>query len=456
MGVARVLRPVKCYKVRVLNQDLRRELMARRKSICDQLGDGVLVLPSPAISLRNNDVEHEFRQSSDFFYLTGFEEPDCVLVLSGRPEGYVLFVRSKDPEREIWDGRRAGVEGARELFGADQAFPIDELDQRLVDLLVDVRRVYYRLGEHRDFDARFLNVLDRVRARGRTGSEWPTEIVDPAVVLHEARLFKSELELSYMRRAAEITADAHRAAMTACRPGMYEYEIEALLLHDFRKAGSRRVAYPCIVGSGVNATILHYRENNRLMREGDLLLIDAGAEWNHYAADVTRTFPVGGRFSEPQRALYAIVLEAQLAAIEQARPGRTLEAVHDAAARVIASGLIDLGFLTGAVDEVLEQKKLKPYFMHRTSHWLGMDVHDVGRYHRDHEPRPLEAGMVITVEPGIYVSENDENVPAEFRGIGIRIEDDVVITHGEPDVLTGGAPKTIEDVEAACAASPVS
>lgn len=438
----------------MLNQDLRRELAARRKSICERLGDGVLVLPAAAVSLRNNDVEHEFRQSSDFFYLTGFEEPGCVLVLSGRPEGYVLFVRSKDPEREIWDGRRAGVEGAREIFGADQAFPNEELDRRLVDLLVDVRRIYYRLGERRDFDARLLDVLDRVRARGRTGSDWPTEIVDPAVVLHEARLFKSELELSYMRRAAEITAEAHRAAMAACRPGMYEYEIEALLLHTFRKAGSRRVAYPCIVGSGANATILHYRENNRCMQEGDLLLIDAGAEWNYYAADVTRTFPVSGRFSAPQRALYTIVLEAQLAAIEQARPGRTLEAVHEAAARVIAKGLVELGLLSGTVDEILEQKKLKPYFMHRTSHWLGMDVHDVGRYHRDHRPRPLEPGMVITVEPGIYVSENDDSAPAEFRGIGIRIEDDVVITQGDPEILTRAVPKTIEDVEAACCETP--
>lgn len=434
------------------NQDFHQELAARRKAICERLGDGVLVLPSAATFLRNNDVEHEFRQSSDFFYLTGFEEPDCVLVLSGRPEGFVLFVRRKDPEREIWDGRRAGVQGACETFGADRAYPNEELDQRLVDLLEDVQRVYYRLGERRDFDARFLDVLDRVRARGRTGSEWPTEVVDPAVVLHEARLLKSELELSYMRRAADITAAAHRAAMAACRPGMYEHEVEALLLHAFRKTGSRRVAYPSIVGSGPNATILHYRENNRLMQEGELLLIDAGAEWNHYAADVTRTFPVGGRFSSPQRTLYAIVLEAQLAAIEQTRSGRTLDAVHEAAARVIAAGLIDLGFIAGSVDEVLEQKKLKPYFMHRTSHWLGMDVHDVGRYYRDRKPRALEPGMVITVEPGIYVSENDENAPQEFRGIGIRIEDDVVVTSDAPEVITAAAPKTIEDVETACAA----
>lgn len=434
----------------MLNQDFRRELEARRAAVCAQLGDGVLVLPSAPVALRNNDVDHEFRQSSDFFYLTGFEEPDCVLVLSGRPEGYVLFVRRRDPEREIWDGRRAGLEGAVEIFGADRAFGIDELDQKLVDLLENVTRVHYRIGERKDFDARFLDVLDRVRARGRTGSDWPTEIVDPRVILHELRLLKSPFEIERMREAAEITVEAHRAAMAACRPGMYEYEIEALLLHRFRRAGSQRVAYPSIVGSGPNATILHYRENDRRMQDGELLLIDAGAEFAYYAADVSRTFPVGGKFTPAQRDLYRIVLDAQLAAIARCRVGETLDAVHEAAARVIAGGLLELGFLSGTVDEVIEQKGLKPFFMHRTSHWLGMDVHDVGRYHRERQPRRLEPGMVITVEPGIYVAEGDENVPPEFRGIGIRIEDDVVITAGEPEVITEGAPKTIEAVEEAC------
>lgn len=439
----------------MLNQDFRRELEARRAAVCAQLGEDVLVLPSAPVTLRNNDVDHEYRQGSDFFYLTGFEEPDCVLVLSGRPEGYVLFVRRRDPEREIWDGRRSGVEGAVENYGADRAHAIEELDQKLVDLLENVTRVHYQLGrdrsgDRRDFDARFLDVLDRVRARGRGGSDWPTEIVDPRVILHELRLKKSPFELDCMRKAAEITVEAHRGAMAACRPGMYEYEIEALLLQRFRRRGSQRVAYPSIVGSGPNATILHYRENDRCMRDGELLLIDAGAEFAYYAADVTRTFPVGGRFTAAQRALYQIVLDAQLAAIDRCRPGSTLDSIHDAAARVIAAGLLDLGFLSGSVDEVLEQKALKPYFMHRTSHWLGMDVHDVGRYHSDRKPRLLEPGMVITVEPGIYVAEGDENVAPEFRGIGIRIEDDVVITTGEPEVLTEAAPKTIEAVEAAC------
>lgn len=434
----------------MLNQDFRRELAARRAAVRAALGDAVLVVPSAPTALRNNDVEHEYRQSSDFFYLTGFEEPDCVLVLSGRPEGYVLFVRRRDPEREIWDGRRAGVEGACEIYGAERAYPVEELDQRLVDLLENVTRVHYRLGERRDFDLRFLDVLDRVRARGRAGSDWPTEIVDPRVLLHEARLKKSDYEIGRMRRAAEITAVAHTEAMAACRPGMYEYEVEAVLLHAFKRSGSQRVAYPSIVGSGPNATILHYRENNRQMRDGELLLIDAGAEFEFYAADVTRTFPVGGRFSPPQKALYEIVLQAQLAAIERTRAGETLDSVHDAAARVIAAGLIELGLVEGPVDDALEQKRLKPYFMHRTSHWLGMDVHDVGRYHSERKPRVLEPGMVITVEPGIYVAEDDASVPEEFRGIGIRIEDDVVVTSGAPEVLTAAAPKTVQEVEAAC------
>lgn len=434
----------------MLTSDFRHELAARRAAVAAALGDGLLVLPSAPALRRNGDVEHEYRQSSDFFYLTGFDEPESLLVLSSRPEGYVLFVRPRDPEREIWDGRRAGVEGAVSLFGADRAYPIGELDQRLVDLLENVTRLYYGLGERRDFDQRLLDVLDRVRARGRTGSDFPTEIVDPRVVLHEARLIKSDFELGRMRAAARVSVEAHRAAMAACRPGMYEYEIEALLLGAFRRAGSQRVAYPSIVGSGVNSTILHYRENCRRMQEGDLLLIDAGAEFDYYASDITRTFPVNGRFTAPQRALYQIVLDAQLAAIAEARPGNTLDQVHDAAARVIAEGLIELGFIEGPASAAIEQKRLKPYFMHRTSHWLGMDVHDVGRYHRDRKPRLLEPGMVITVEPGIYVAEDDANAAPEFRGIGIRIEDDVAITSGEPEVLTAAAPKTIEEVEAAC------
>ena len=444
--------PVKCYNPGVPDEDFRRELSRRRELVRQHIGDGVLVVPSAPTTLRNNDVEHEYRQSSDFFYLTGFEEPSSVLVLrGGKPDGYTLFVRRRDPEREIWDGRRAGTEGAIAKYGADAAFTIDELDQKLPELLEDVTRLYYCLGVQRDFDERVLRVIERMRARGRSGAEWPTEIVDPRTVLHEARLEKSEHELGRMRRAAEITAAAHTAAMRAARPGMYEYEIEALLFAHFRREGSQRVAYPSIVGSGPNATILHYRENDRRMQDGDLLLIDAGAEYGYYAADVTRTFPVNGKFSPAQRAIYQIVLDSQLAAIDASRPGRTLEDVHEVASRVIAEGLIALGLVSGSVDEVIEEKRLKPYYMHRTSHWLGMDVHDVGRYQKSGKPRLLEPGMVLTVEPGIYVAEDDPTAPPEFRGIGVRIEDDVVVTSGEPEVMTAACPKTIAEVEAACA-----
>ncbi len=434
------------------DEDFRRELARRRDLVRDAIGDGVLVVPAAPTTLRNNDVEHEYRQSSDFFYLTGFEEPQSVLVLrGGKPEGYTLFVRRRDPEREIWDGRRAGVEGATAVHGANVAFTVDDFDQKLPELLENVTRLYYCLGVNRDFDERMLRVLDRVRARGRSGVDWPTEIVDPRTVLHEARLFKNEQELSRMRKAARITAAAHTAAMRAAKPGMYEHEIEALLLGAFRREGSQRVAYPSIVGSGPNATILHYRENDRLMQDGDLLLIDAGCEYGYYASDVTRTFPVNGKFTPAQRAIYQIVLDSQLAAIEASRPGRTLEDVHDVASRVIAQGLIELGFIAGPVDAAIEEKRLKPFYMHRTSHWLGMDVHDVGRYHKGGKPRLLEPGMVITVEPGIYIAADDATVPPEFRGIGVRIEDDVAITSGAPEVMTEACPKTIADIEATCA-----
>ncbi len=435
----------------MLYEDFRTELARRRALLSEQLGEGVLVIFSAPTTLRNNDVEHEYRQSSDFFYLTGFEEPGSVLVLSGKPDGFVLFVRRRDPEREIWDGRRAGLEGAADHYGANTAYAIDELDQKLPELLENVTRLYYCLGVHRDTDDRMFKVLDRVRARGRTGVEWPTEIVDPRRILHEARLLKSEHELEQMRKAAQITAAAHTASMRATKPGMYEHEIEGLLLGAFRRAGSPRVAYPCIVGSGPNATVLHYRENNRLMQDGELLLIDAGCEYGYYASDVTRTFPVNGKFSDAQRAIYQIVLDSQLAAIDACRPGRTLEEVHDVASRVIAEGLVALGLVEGPVEAAIADKRIKPYYMHRTSHWLGMDVHDVGRYYKDGKPRLLEPGMVLTVEPGIYIAEDDARVPAEYRGIGVRIEDDVVVTAGEPEVMTAACPKTVADIEAVCA-----
>jgi Xaa-Pro aminopeptidase len=424
----------------------------RRLAVAKAIEPGVLVLFSAPLAIRNNDVEHEYRQDSDFFYLTGFDEPESVLVVRSSPSPKtVLFVRPRDPERETWDGPRAGVEGATRDFGADEAFPIGELATKLPDLLQNVDNLYYRLGKRRENDDIILAALDRVRARARTGAWCPRAIVDPNTVLHELRLIKQPAEIELMRRAAAITTEAHLAAMAAAGPGKYEYEIEALLNGIFRKSGSERPAYSSIVGSGPNATILHHRKNDRQMQDGELLLIDAGCEFGYYASDVTRTFPVNGKFSDEQRAIYQIVLDAQLAAIAATKPGATLDDVHRVAAEVIARGLIDLGLIEGPLDKALEEQRYKPYFMHRTSHWLGMDVHDVGSYHVRGEPRALAPGMVITVEPGLYFAPGEARVPERFRGIGIRIEDDVLVTDGEPSVLTAAIPKSLDDVERACA-----
>lgn len=413
---------------------------------------GVLVLFSAPLAIRNNDVEHEYRQDSDFYYLSGFDEPESVLVIRSEPSPKtVLFVRPRDPERETWDGPRAGVEGAVRDFGADEAFPIAELGTKLPDFLQNTEKVYYRLGKQRKNDEVVLAALDRVRARARTGAWCPAAIVDPSTVLHELRLIKEPAEVELMRRAAAITAEAHLAAMAAARPGKYEYEIEALLNGIFRKNGSERPAYSSIVGSGPNATILHHRRNDRQMQDGELLLIDAGCEYGYYASDVTRTFPVNGKFSEAQRIIYQIVLDAQLAAIEATKPGATLDDVHRAAAEVIARGLLELDLIEGPLDKALEEQRHKPFFMHRTSHWLGMDVHDVGSYFVRGEARPLAPGMVLTVEPGLYFGVDDQRVPERFRGIGIRIEDDVLVTDGAPVVLTADIPKSVDDVERACA-----
>lgn len=429
----------------------------RRRRLLEAIAPGVMILPSAPLAIRNNDVEHEYRQDSDVFYLTGFDEPESVVVLAaGAKEPFVMFVRPRDPEREVWDGARAGVDGAVQTYGADAAHTVAELSDKLPDLLQNTRRLYYRLGRSRTFDAIVLDALGRVRGRAKQGVWWPTEIVDPATVLHEMRVIKSKEELELMRRAVEITGEAHVEAMARTRPGMYEYEVEALLRAAFRRRGSERMAYAPIVGSGPNATVLHYRRNDRRMADGDLLLIDAGCEYGYYASDITRTFPVGGRWSAPQRAIYDLVLEAQLAAIAAVRPGATLEDVHRASVRVIAEGLIRLGLLRESLDKVIEEQLYKPYYMHRTSHYLGMDVHDVGAYFQPGEPyqvgtpRPLASGMVITVEPGIYVSESAD-VPEQFRGIGVRIEDDVLVGPEGPVVLSDGIPKQPEDVERACA-----
>ncbi len=428
------------------------ELLERRARVLEALGRAAMILPSTPLAIRNNDVEHEYRQDSDVFYLTGFDEPESVVVLKGGAEKpFTLFVRARDPEREVWDGARAGVDGAVKDFGASEAFAIGELEAKLPALLENVERLYYRLGRDRSFDDLVLRAIDKVRARAKLGISWPVELIDPAVIVHEQRLRTSKAELELMRRAIEITAEAHLAAMAMARPGVHEYEVDAVIASVFRKHGCERPAYGSIVGSGPNATVLHYRKNDRQLRDGDLVLIDAGSEHAYYASDITRTFPANGKFSGPQRAIYQIVLEAQLASIAAVKPGATLEQVHDASVRVIAQGMKDLGLVSGSLDEVLEKQSYKTFYMHRTSHWLGMDVHDVGRYFQAGKARPLDTAMVITVEPGIYVAENAEGVPEAYRGIGVRIEDDVLVTPEGPSVLSSAIPKSIDDVERACA-----
>ena len=423
----------------------------RRRQLLESMGPGVVLLPAAPTFIRNNDVEHEYRQNSDLYYLTGFEEPESVLVLSNQhpTQRAVMFMRERDPDRETWDGPRLGVDRAVAALGVDAAFPIRELESRLPDYLENHKRVHYRLGLDRAFDERFLRALDVVRVRARRGIECPSEIVDPGVNLHEMRLRKSAPEIAIMRKASAITRDAHIAAMRVALPGRHEYEVEAELMRVFRAGGSERSAYGSIVGSGPNATILHYRKNDRRLEPGDLLLIDAGAEYGLYASDVTRTFPVSGTFTPAQREIYQLVLDSQLAAIEAVKPGSTVEAVHDVAVSVLVDGMLALGLLKGSKAEVLENGSFRRFYMHRTSHWLGMDVHDVGRYHRAGAPRPLEPGFVLTIEPGLYIADNAQNadVDPRYRGIGVRIEDDILVTEAGRDNLTHDIPKSVEELE---------
>jgi Xaa-Pro aminopeptidase len=432
------------------------EIFARRRAaFYDAMAaaspSAVAVLPAAPVFVRNNDVDHEYRQDSDFFYLTGFDEPESTLVLDARQRKATFFVRPRDREREVWDGPRAGVDGVKLQFGADDAFVVGELEEKLPNLIQNHQRIYCRLGVARRFDDRLFAAMDRVRARQRTGAWVPTEIVDPGTILHEMRLRKSPVEVETMRSASRITREAHELAMARARPGMREYEVEALLLDTFRRHGSERPAYGSIVGSGPNACVLHYRRNDRTMDPGELLLIDAGCEYGYYASDVTRTFPVGRDFSRQQQAIYELVLQAQLEGIAATKPGATLDEIHKLCIAVITSGLVQLGLLHGEVEKLIESDSYKRFFMHRTSHWLGMDVHDVGAYFEAGTPRKLEPGMVLTVEPGIYIAPDDDTVPADWRGIGVRIEDDVVVTESGREVLTEGIPKSVAELRAACA-----
>ncbi len=438
----------------------RAEFAARRRRLLDRLGrDAIAVVPSSNLKVRNRDAEYPFRQDSDFHYLTGFNEPEAVAVfVPGREEGeYVLFCREKNEKEERWTGIRAGMEGAKHWHGADDAHPIKDLGSLMPQLLTGRDQVHYDLGANPDFDQHMMGWINHLRAKARAGIRAPHVIVMLDRILHDMRLFKSEAEVAVMRHAAQVSARAHTRAMQVCKPGKYEYEIEAEFLHEFRRE-RMEPAYTTIVGGGKNACILHYIENKEELRDGDLLLIDAGAEYECYAADITRTFPVNGKFSPEQRALYQLVLDAQKAAIDQARPGKTWDDPHQAAVRVLAQGLLDLGIFSGTLDDVLKKPEVaagepeqeEPYrqfYMHKTGHWLGMDVHDVGDYKLGENWRMLESGMVLTVEPGLYISPAD-NVDPKWWNIGIRIEDDVLITAAGNDVLTRDVVKEIDEIEA--------
>jgi Xaa-Pro aminopeptidase len=423
--------------------------LARRARLMELLGPrAALVLTSPPERLRNGDTDYKFRQDSDILYLTGFAEPGTTLVLRpAHPETpFVLFVRPRDPAAETWTGRRAGLEGATRDYGADAAFPANELDAKLPEILAGAEELHFPFGRDPALDGTVSRALARLRASERRGSRAPVRLVDARLSVHELRLVKSPDEVAVQRRAAEITAEAHTAAMRAARPGVNEGEIEALIDYTFRRRGGTGPGYPTIVGGGVNATILHYVENAAPLAAGELLLVDAGCEVDGYTADVTRTFPVGGRFSEPQRRLYEVVLETQLAAIEAVKPGATVDAIHEEVVAGLTRGLVALGLLTGDVPKLVETGAYKPYYMHRTSHWLGMDVHDVGFYSEDGVARPLTPGMVLTIEPGLYVAA-DADVPAEYRGLGVRIEDDILVTPTGHDNLTLDTPKSVADLE---------
>ena len=429
----------------------RQEYARRRKALMAQMEpNSIAVLPAAQVYVRNRDVEHAYRQDSDFQYLTGFPEPEAVAVLiPGREHGeYVLFCREKDKERELWDGYRAGQEGAVSEYGADDAFPIADVDDILPGLIEGRERVYYAMGANQDFDRRLTNWINVIRSKARLGATPPNEFVALAHLLHDMRLYKSAAEIKVMQAAAEISAQAHIRAMQVCRPGAYEYQLEAELQHTFMRHGSRSPAYSSIVAAGRNGCILHYTENTSQIRDGDLILIDAGCELDCYASDITRTFPASGRFSTEQRAIYDIVLAAQLAAFKVIAPGRHWNESHEATVRVITSGLLDLGLLKGDLDELIANETYKRFYMHRAGHWLGMDVHDVGDYRVGGEWRELEPGMVMTVEPGIYIAPDDDSVPRKWRGIGVRIEDDVVVTKAGCEILSGSVPKDPDEIEA--------
>ena len=409
----------------------------------------VAIIPGAREATRSNDTQYRFRQDSDFYYLTGFEEPEAIAVIApGRAEKYTLFVRPRDPEQEIWVGRRAGVEGAKTDFGADESFPVTEFDGKLQEILDGADKLYYRLGVHADLDDKIIRQISEMRAINRRPVHAPRTIIDPATIVHEMRVLKSPKEIELMQRAADIAAEAHVEAMKAVRPGMKEYEVEALIEQVFRRHGAAGPAYTSIVGAGANATVLHYINNDGELHDGELLLVDAGAEYKGYASDITRTFPINGRYTKAQREIYDLVLETQMSCVEMVRPGVTHDELKAHSVEMLTEGMVRLGLLKGEPAQLIKEEKYKQFYMHGLGHLLGIDVHDVGIYYYDKQSRALEPGVVMTIEPGLYVAPDTKDIPEQYLGIGVRIEDDVLCTSNGPRVLTTKVPKDADEIEA--------
>ncbi|MEO8402090.1 MAG: Xaa-Pro aminopeptidase [Gammaproteobacteria bacterium] len=426
------------------------EFANRRKQLMKEIGPtGLVILSAAPISMRNHHHEYPYRQNSDFYYLTGFEEPEAVLVLAPKRKAgeVILFNRVRDRAEEIWNGYRAGQKGACKTYGADQAFPITDLKSKLPELLTDRKEIYYLTGESKKFDSLIINSINMIRGKIRSGAAAPIALFDLRPLLHEMRLFKSANEIAIMRTAAQISADAHIRAMQFCKPGMNEFQLEAEITHEFQRQGARNHAYTPIVGSGASTCILHYIDNNQKIKNGDLVLVDAGCEYQNYASDVTRTFPANGRFSAEQRAIYDIVLAAELAGIEAVRPGTPWQKIEDITVKTITQGLMDVGLLKGRLNALIENKAYLPFYMHSSGHWLGLDTHDAGRYKIDNKWRKLQPGMIRTVEPGIYISADIPGVHKRWHNIGVRIEDDILVTAKGNEVLSRDAPKTINEIE---------
>lgn len=428
----------------------RQEYQARRHALAAKLPQGAIaIIPGADEQLRNGDAHYRFRQDSDFYYLTGFNEPEALLIITaGKPGKSYLFNRSRNLDKEQWTGRRLGQEGACQALGVDDAYPIDSLTARLPDFLIGKTAIYCAISHYRRWEKPIFEALQLVKQQIRRGVKAPESLCDLEPLLSEMRLFKSKTEIDLMRRAAEISVAAHKRAMQTCNRAENEYQLEAELLYEFTRGGCRSVAYDPIVGGGANACILHYTENNQPLRDGDLLLIDAGGEFENYAADITRTFPVNGRFSEEQRAIYELVLKAQKAGITCIKPGLAWHEVQQTMVHILTAGLCQLGLLKGAVDKLIATEAYKPFYMHNSGHWLGLDVHDAGRYKINGEWRPLEAGMVLTVEPGLYISAGMKGVEQRWWNIGVRIEDDILVTKDGHENLTAALPVEIADIEA--------